>query len=82
MHARFDCVVDGIGDALGTGTCLMLGLIETFPDQAVRLLQCVGMIKSHDVVYQKGWNRRMLLSMEGMLVQPAKDIQAWLTVFA
>mmetsp|Transcript_37622 Transcript_37622/g.106269 ORF Transcript_37622/g.106269 Transcript_37622/m.106269 type:complete len:1580 (-) Transcript_37622:421-5160(-) len=57
----------------GTGTCLMLMLIETFPDQAVRLLQYVGMTKSHEIVYQRGWNRRMLLSMDGMLVQPADD---------
>lgn len=49
----------------------MLTLIENFPDQAVRLLQNVGMIRSHDIVYKKDWNRRMMLSMDGMVVQPA-----------
>ena len=51
----------------------MLTLIENFPDQAVRLLEYVGMTKSHEIVYHKDWNRRMLLAMDGMVVQPSSD---------
>eukprot|EP00873_Tetraselmis_striata_P005838 jgi/Tetstr1/426102/TSEL_016432.t1 len=79
VSAVVDCVMEmppevaAAALSSGTGTCLVLTLIDTFPDQAVRLLQHVGMTKAHEISYDQEWNRRMMLPMDGMVVQATND---------
>jgi hypothetical protein len=81
VSAVVDCIMEMSPEVAaaalssGTGTCLVLTLIETFPDQAVRLLQHVGMTKSHETSYNQEWNRRMMLPMDGMVVQSVADAE-------
>lgn len=54
---------------------MVLMLIERFPDQAVRLMQHIGMVRSNDVLYEGSWNRRRRLPSSGMITHSCTNLR-------
>ena len=67
VKAMMDCIV-AMGDdgadinaaamASDVGTCVMLMLVDEFPDQAVRLIEYMGITKAQEDVYDPDWRPR------------------------
>ena len=78
IQAMMDCIV-GMGNdgahinaaamATDVGTCAMLILVDAFPDQAVRLIEHMGLTQAQEVVYDPDWRprRRCLLYEDSMV---------------